>query len=149
MPQPKHGMAYLLHEQVDQTGEVTRSLEQRLPDLGHDDDKPERDLDKHYTLSNAYPAGHQHLIEAGKVIRLEPPSLFTKFEVLIFDNVSAFIGLDRDAGSGPGQYDRRHPGTAVDDQRCTPRRVFTILFEVVPANPVEVYLYGGRPSQAK
>lgn len=149
MPNPPEGLAYLLREEVAQTGEVTRSLEQRLPDLGHDDDAREVDLDVHYTLSAAYPASHALHIAAGKIIRLEPPAVFTKFEVLIFNAVSAFIGLDNDPSPGPGQYDRRHPGSAVDDQRCRPHRVFAIRFEAVPADPVEVHLYGGRHAKPK
>lgn len=148
MPNPPQGAAWLLQEEMAPSGEVTRSLEPRLPDLGHDDER-EVDLDVHYTLSAGYEPGHALRIEVDRPIRIEPPALFTKFEVVIFDNVSAFIGLDRDAAWGPGQYDRRHPGSAVDDQRCKPHRVFSIVFRALPANPVEVHLFGGRQAQAK
>lgn len=149
MPNPPQGMPWILEERISETGEVSRSMNAAFPDLGQDDERKLPDLDAHYTLWGGYPAGHQYLIEAGKVIRIEPSAAFTKFEVLIFNNVSAFIGLDKDAGPGPGQYDRRSPGSAVDDQRCRPHRIFTILFSVVPADPVEVHLYGGRPAEAK
>lgn len=149
MPNPPDGLAWLVDEQLAPSGEVSRSVRAQLPDLGQDDEEHERDLDVHYTLSGALLAGHDRRIVANKPIIIEAPSLFTKFEVMIFNNVTGFVGLDREASSNPGAYDRRVPGSAVDDQRCQPHKMFSIVFTVVPADPVEVHLYGGRHAQAK
>lgn len=152
MPQPPEGANWLLQEQIASSGEVTRSLEPRLPDLGHDDDV-ERDLRFHRTLSGAYAAGHEMRIEAGRVIRIAAPGRFSKFAISIPTAHVAFIAFEREVSGGLGQYDDRHPGSARLEDRCQPSSWLSIMFPVVPVDgagnpvPIEVNVYGGRHAQ--
>lgn len=150
-----YGTDLTLEELALRDGTVRRLVSQggpqSAPGARHPDDDPRDlpDLDLHFTLSSAYPADHPLLIVADRLITIDAPSPFTRFEVLILNNVTAFIGLDRDAHFNPGQYDRRHPGSALDDARTRPCRRFTIMFRAVPADPVEIHLQAGYPALSK
>ena len=137
------GKYFQLVEVIERDGSIARFLAEQSPPIA----QSERDLRQHYTFAGSYPAGHERRIEAGVPIRLDPPGPFTKIAITIRSAHVAYIAFDKDAGSGLGQYDELHPGNARLEERIKRSTSLSIVFPVVPPDPVEVTVYAGDPAK--
>lgn len=100
---------------------------------------------QHFTLSGAFGASHPYVIVAGRAIKLTAKGNFEKFSVQIRNAAVAHIAFDREVSTG--DYDDLHPGNARLDDRNELATYMSILFPVVPVDPVEVTFYAGRYAQ--
>lgn len=128
-------------EEVDEQGRVTRYRPREVP--------PEQatspgDMRAHATLSAAFGGTHVYKIEIGKPIEVKGHVPFVKYAITIPTIDVCYIGLDRQP-SVEG-YDAKHHGGANMADRCEPTSSLWLLFESLPADEVEVYLYAGAPA---
>lgn len=137
-----YGTELTLEELVRRDGTVRRVLSDDGPNRLPLDEAP-RDMRVHYTLATTYPAGHEWRIDANEPVRVQAPATFTKYAVLIRTAHIAFIAFDREVGQEPGHYDELHPGSARLEDRIAGARTMSIVFPVVPTDPVEVIFYAG------
>lgn len=142
------GRPYAFEEEQHVSGEITQRLVP-FEQIARGDAAPrsEASMRQHYTLSGALAAGDPLRIVADRPVVIRAPLPFTKYGVLIFDAVTGYIGLGRQAAASPGMYDDRHPGSGLREDRTTATELISIVFTVVPANPVEVFVYAGEAAR--
>lgn len=131
-------------EETDDFGNVTRRLVPRehFPSAGG-----EADLRRHWTLSSAYDAGHPLRIVANQIITVESPGTFTKYGLLVRDSgFIVYVGFDKRVSAAPGDYDDLHPGNGLREERLEGANTITLLLPAAPPNPVELFVYAGRPA---
>ncbi len=152
MPGPKDALKFLIEEEVEPSGEVTRTARPELggPDVDLEDERELPDLLVHRTLSGSRPAGDEMLIVANEPITIPSPGLFDKFRVLLRDTARvAYVAVDRDVNSNFGGYDDIVPGGFELEEYCRPGSFLSVMVDGVPATPVEVHLYAGRYARPK
>ncbi len=147
MPHPPDSFRHVLREETSPAGDVTRSLQVGLPDLPGE---LERDLRVHRSLSGAHPAGHELRDEANKAVRVSAPGHFTKYRVLLRDPARVgWVAFDREVSSSLGGYDDLIPPSSEIEDYCPASTFLSVMFDGVPAQAVEVFLYAGRLAQPK
>lgn len=138
------GRQVSIEELEDSSGRVTSRLvpHEQAPERGTED------LRAHYSLSNAFPAGHPYRLDANRPVIIRSPVPFTKFRVLVRTAAATvFVGLNRPASSEEGGYDDIVPGGNELVERCDPSDQLSILVTAAPADAIEVFLYAGKPAQ--
>jgi hypothetical protein len=129
-------------EQFDRSGEIHRRV---VPLVQSAAPEAAKDMRRHFKLSGAAGTPAEYLIQVNAPIRIRVSPAFTKYGILVRTAHLAYVGLNRDADSG--NYDDLHPGFGLREDRCEPTETITIVFPVVPPDPVEVFLYAGEPAR--